>query len=47
MKVYLNRDIGSFKPVNGASNYYFNATDDFFKFGFPSVRLHDQDFPRP
>lgn len=47
MKVYLNRDMGRFKPINGASNFNSKAGDSFFELGFPSVRLHDQEYPRP
>ena len=47
MKVYLNREIGAFKPINGASNFDSTPNSEFVEFGFPSVRLHDQDAPRP
>ena len=47
MKIYLNREIGKFKPINGASNFNSSANSSFFDFGFPTVRLHDQDYPRP
>ena len=47
MKVFLNREIGGFKPINGASNFDENAGEGFFDYGFPTVRLHDQGYPRP
>ena len=47
MKVYINRDLGKFKPINGASNFNSTASEEFFKHGFTTVRLHDQDYPRP
>lgn len=47
MKVYLDKQIGKFKPINGASNFDASESGNFFDFGFPTVRLHDQDYPRP
>ena len=47
MKICIDRKIGRFKPVNGASNFDSRKNGKFFEFGFPSVRLHDQDYPRP
>ena len=47
MKVLFNREIGAFKPINGASNFDSSPNGDFFEFGFTTVRLHDQDYPRP
>ena len=47
MKICIDRKIGCFKPINGASNFDSRENGNFFDFGFPSVRLHDQDYPRP
>ena len=41
MKINFNSKIGKFKPVNGASNFNSIANSDFFKLGFPTVRLHE------
>lgn len=47
MHIDLNECIGGFKPVNGISCYNSSDPNEFFKHGFPSVRLHDQDGARP
>ena len=47
MKINLNERIDGFKPINGISCYNSSDPDEFFKHGFPSVRLHDQDGARP
>lgn len=47
MQVDFQSKIGLFKPINGASRYDTEDTEAFFSYGFPSVRLHDQDGPRP
>ena len=47
MQVDFENNIAPFKPINGASRYDSENTEAFFSYGFPSVRLHDQDGPRP
>ena len=47
MIIDLNAHIGGFKPINGISCYNSADPVEFFKHGFPSVRLHDQDGARP
>ena len=43
----LKQIMGAFKPVNGISCYDSAHPAQFFTYGFPTVRLHDQDYPRP
>jgi len=47
MYINLQHRIGTFKPVNGISCYDSSNPKQFFTYGFPSVRLHDQDGARP
>lgn len=47
IKVNLGHNIGALKEINGISCYDSAHPKQFFEFGFPSVRLHDQDGDRP
>ena len=47
INVDLGHSIGALKEINGISCYDSTHPNQFFEFGFPSVRLHDQDGERP